>query len=487
MAAKTRPTLSQKIGKTLQNNRSPLYTVVALLFYAVPVVIISLLLIDVVNQTQDTVKEVQLANPAFVALTWVIIVFFPLMLTFGVFIVYRSTYSTRAYLNIDEDKSEENLTEEETQWNSVINRALDWHRFLLPLSLLNMFITVITGLLLYIDIQTTGSFWLGATTLPLVVIDDIGVVDITTNNTIGIPGSVFYLGLIGFLFQFLESTRRRYVSRNIVPRFYLISAFRVLQVMMVVVIVFLAVQILIPDPPLEVTLLAAFLVGMFPLQVVTPVLESTRARLGMDVAKGLPITLINGIDSTLESLLQEENIDSVQILATTQVEELHKRTAIPKAALADWRSQARLFNALGTEVLIHRFARIGINDIDDLGILVPQVAAMATVNVPSTPTAEGAAPSATTTTVDGINSILIADFTEAMIIEPDEKAMATKGYWRVLIQVLVQEYLKKKAEDQASGTQYQSPARTAVIKMDDDLAEDMAEELVEPISTEAAG
>jgi len=234
-------------------------------------------------------------------------------------------------------------------------------------------------------------------------------------------------------------------------------------------------------------LLAAFLVGMFPLQVVTPVLESTRARLGMDVAKGLPITLINGIDSTLESLLQEENIDSVQILATTQVEELHKRTAIPKAALADWRSQARLFNALGTEVLIHRFARIGINDIDDLGILVPQVAAMATVNVPSTPTAEGAAPSATTTTVDGINSILIADFTEAMIIEPDEKAMATKGYWRVLIQVLVQEYLKKKAEDQASGTQYQSPARTAVIKMDDDLAEDMAEELVEPISTEAAG
>jgi len=413
--------LSNRFGalsNAFNNNRSPLYITVALLFYLVPVVLISLLFI---NGARENAFDNQ-----FIGLTWIVLVFMPLMLTFGVFIVYRATYATQSPLNAahtsahspDDDPRPE---EEKQQWSKVINKAVDWHRFLMPLCLLNMFITLIGGFLLNADISSTGDFWFGAYTLPLVFMNNIQDVSITAENTVGVPSSLFYLGLVGFMFQFLESTRRRYVSRNLVPRFYLISSFRILQVLIGVVAVYLFLQIFITELPRELALLSAFLVGMFPLQILSPVLDSTRARLGMDVSKGLPLTLINGVDSTLESLLQEENIDSVQILATTSIDDMHKRTAIPKAALHNWQRQALLFNVLGTEELIHRFARIGINDFDDLAILITQT---------------GASPAA-----PGVN--FETDFTTAMRIRSDEEAMGADAFWRVLIQVLIREYLQE--------------------------------------------
>ncbi|MCB9451550.1 MAG: hypothetical protein H6672_08925 [Anaerolineaceae bacterium] len=413
MPEKTRAARLGSLISNIDNNHSPVYILAALLFYFVPVILISFLLVDRALNQEYFIDVI--------GLFLIVIVFFPLMLTFGVFMVYRATYSTRTY--IDMNSSSMTLTEqqrrEEQQWNYVINKALDWRRYLMSLCLLNMFITIIGGYLLVSDIVSSDGLYFGVSTVPLVYMTTVEG-DINASNTVGIPGSVLWLGMAGYLFQYLESTRRRFVSRNLVPRFYLMSAFRLLQVMLAVVVGFLAINIIIPNPPADLVLLTAFVIGLFPMQILAPVVGEVRQRLGMQVTTQLPITMINGIDSTLESLLQEENIDSVQLLATTNVDIIHKRTRIPVRALLNWQRQARLFNVLGTQTLIDRFARIGINDFDDLGVLAAAIGSL-----PDDPEKREAFQN---------------DFTSAMLIKSDEESMGTDAFWRVLIQVLIREY-----------------------------------------------
>lgn len=410
MLEKIRTFRLNSLIKNLDDYRSSVYVLAALLFYFIPVILISVLLTD---RALDKAYFLE-----FIGLFLIVIVVFPLMLTFGVLIVYRAAYSSRTY--VGRQNSAVALSEEEQQWGYVINRALDWHRYLMPLCLLNMFITVIGGYLLVADIGSADDFYFGVYTVPLVYMTTVEG-EINDTNTVGIPGSVFWMGMAGYLFQYLETTRRRYVSRNIVPDFYLMSAFRLLQVMVAVVVVFLALIVIIPDPPDHLVLLSAFVVGMFPSQMLSPVIGEVRKRLGMTVHKELPLTLINGIDNTLESLLQEENIDSVQILATTKVAEIHKRTLIPERTLKNWQRQARLFNVLGTQTLIDRFARIGINDFDDLSVLAGIIGVLPDEHEK--------------------REAFRDDFTSAMLPKSDEDGMNTDAYWRVLVQVLIREYL----------------------------------------------
>ncbi len=428
----------------LDDNNSRVYTTVALLFYIVPVALISILLISAA--VSDSV-ETRRYDTAFIALFWVAIVILPLMLTFGVFIVYRATYISRndriplskpniPILNRKAERPSKSNSEEEIDWDNAINKALDWNRFLMPLCLLNMFITLTSGFLVFADLSWTGQ------------IEDFSQNDIIFGYydfkiffetiSITIPSSLFYMGLLGFLVQFLEMSRRRYVSRNLVPRFYLMSAFRLLQVMITVIVVYLFQALLIGYNDIFTSnesllmLVTAFVVGMFPLQLLTSFTESIRERLGMETGKKLPITLINGIDNTLESLLQEENIDSIQILATNNVEEMNKRTKIPVKALTEWQRQAKLLNVLGTQDLIHRYARIGINDFDDLLVLAENMDDPAFKN----------------------------DFTTAMRIKSDDEAIANDSFWRVLMQVLVREYFGEFPEKQVALIE----ARKAILR-----------------------
>jgi hypothetical protein len=357
----------------------------------------------------------------FISLIWVAIVILPLVTTVGVFITYRGTYMTRPSGSTT-GALRHQRSQEEQQWERVINKALDWNRFLMPLAILNMFITLVGGFFLYADIAISGDIHFGAYTMSLVFATNIEDMTLTALNTIGVPSSIFYLGLLGFFVQFLEMTRRRYVSRNLVPRFYLTSAFRLVHVCVTVVVIYLFLTILFGNPSRELVLVSAFVVGMFPLQLLAPVVDFVRQRMGVSAPRELSLMLIDGIDNTLESLLQEENIDSVQMLATTEAEEIHKRTAIPVRTLQSWQRQARLFHALGTEDLIHRFARIGINDFDDLGVLEANFGEQG---------------------IDG--PAFSADFTSAMKIKADDEAISTEAFWKVLVQVLIREYRAEKA------------------------------------------
>jgi hypothetical protein len=107
---------------------------IALLIYFVPVALVSILFIVV-----STAYEFDLT---FIGLVWVAIVILPLVTTVGVFIAYRGTYATRP---IGSTGLARQRSEEEQQWDQVLNKALDWNRFLMPLSILNMFITLVGG------------------------------------------------------------------------------------------------------------------------------------------------------------------------------------------------------------------------------------------------------------------------------------------------------------------------------------------------------
>lgn len=446
MPTQNRISFLTRLATDLDNNRSRTYITIALLFYLIPVSLISMLVIDRTLASKF--------DKVFIGLLWVAIVILPLMLTFGVFIVYRATYSARSYVGTnDTDELPIEQSDEEKQWAIVISKALDWHRFLMPLCLLNMFITLIAGFFLYADIksvtfgESNNEIIFGSYNL-LVVYLPFANGEFTENNTALIPSSIFYLGMLGFMVHFLEMTRRRYVSRNLVPRFYLLSVFRLLQVIIAVAVTYLFLRTIDPSEN-SFVLVTAFIVGMFPLQLVSPLVEIVRGRLGIATPKELSITLINGIDNTLESLLQEENFDSIQILATTEVSEITKRTAIPEVTLANWQNQARLFNVLGTEVLIQRFARIGINDFDDLGMLATTMG-----NLP-------------------VDSLLFREeFTSAMRVKSDEEAIGTDAFWKVLIQVLIREYnAANKEKAQASDVLGKENSK-APNELNNDKAED---------------
>ena len=428
-------TLIGRLVTDLDDTHSRAYITVALLFYIVPVILVSVLFLSASTSVRF--------DSAYVALLWVAIVIFPLMLTFGVFIVYRATYSNRHHNPVDgigtaQSDSQDsdnaplsgiaaalgngvkagNAASKVSNTEEWINKALDWRRFLMPLCLLNMFITLTLGVLLFADISSSAVGDIEDVPPNTIIFGFYDVQLYFLDDFIRIPGTLFYIAMFGYLTHFLEMTRRRYVSRNLVPRFYLISSFRFLQVLITAVIVFFAMQPVITDPYMMMVI--AFVVGMFPLQLLTPVVDGARSRLGIATQSKLPITLINGIDNTLESLLQEENIDSIQVLATMNIREINRRTAIPKDTLENWKRQAKLFYLLGTEDLIYRFIRMGINDFDDLIVLVQ--------NKESTP---------------GQGGRFLEDFTHAMSIKSDEDAAASREYWRVMRDVLIQEYLRE--------------------------------------------
>jgi hypothetical protein len=392
-----------------KESSSRFYVTATFLLYLIPVFIATLLFALGFSQFGLTPEGI-----IYFLLIWLGMVSLPLMVTLAVFIVYRNTYSLRFTGQKPTTISSEN------EWQIVINKALEWQRFTLPLSFFNLFVTVIPIFLLWNDISafdpSSERGFVGASYLPLFDFD--------------ISTTVFYFAYLGFIINFLEMTRRRYVSRNLVPHFYMTSAFRFLYVIFIIPVFvvffnssispFIGEDTGVDNPYLVVL---SFVIGMFPLQLLSPVIERVRQRLGLVNYDQLSITIIQGIDNTIESLLQEENIDSVQLLAMSDANEIYLRTAIPKKVIADWQKQARLYHILGNEELIRRFARIGINDFDDLEIFVID--------------AEGRNRDPDTTK-------FFESFKKSMQVKEDKEAIDQEEFWEVLIQVLIREFKEEK-------------------------------------------
>jgi predicted RecB family nuclease len=164
--------------------------------------------------------------------------------------------------------------------------------------------------------------------------------------------------------------------------------------------------------------LISFLVGIFPEEWINLVVAKVRGWFGIASSETVPLSLIDGIDYTMEAYLNDVNIDSIQTLANLTDERIENLQGIDKDVVKDWQRQAKLYNAIDDRVVIERLHRIAINDIEDLKLFTE--IKLAEDKIPE------------------------KNLTSILVEEDINKARAKPEYWSVLIRVLKEEYDKQK-------------------------------------------
>jgi hypothetical protein len=173
------------------------------------------------------------------------------------------------------------------------------------------------------------------------------ITDNLTPLTIGFAGAYFFL---------MQMLVRRYLSNDLYPTAFLQATLRLL----IVYILSLALTIL-PLPfdgvgnsfdknislPDVVALIAAFLAGIFPtsgLQMIITTFNRWNHRIVFPpTLVPEPLTKLPGVTIWIEARLFEENIESIQAMATAPIEQLIVATHFPAAQIVDWIDQSILY------------------------------------------------------------------------------------------------------------------------------------------------
>ena len=328
----------------------------------------------------------------------------------------------------------------------VTREAVAWRRYAIPLALLNSIIVLILGVLLAEDIKATGEAFQGGIFTEMgIMLGRFSVPFEYGITQVNISSLEFYLAYGGFGIYFLEASRRRFSAKSLVPDFYIALAFKWIYVSIAIVIVHLAMDLgsdlfgfsealsnTVSRP--EARMLVAFLIGIFPEEWINLLARKVRGWFGVAQAEPLPLSMLDGIDYTLEAYLHEQNIDSMQTLAGGQnLEEISRRTNISPDILEGWHNQARLFHVLGDKEIIARFRRIAVNDINDVAVFTKDIKLS--------------------------NKIPEKDFGQALIEKDVQKAQKQPQYWSVIIRVLLTEYRKHLREHDIPTTTGDRPKR----------------------------
>jgi hypothetical protein len=249
-------------------------------------------------------------------------------------------------------------------------RIVTWQRYALPLTILMSLTTLFLTGFLYEDmvfsahIYSTG-FAFGTFAFPIYF----------GETEIDIPSAIFWFGYVGYLMTLIGVTLRRMITNNLVPHFYIASSFGLIKSLVAAAIIFLAANGL-PDffaqgaaatqlnPRLAI--LIAFVAGATADDIINWLIARIRHLLGRNVSDPLPLSLVQGIDPTLEAYLHEEGIDSIQILATISLPILIQKTNLDENTLKDWQIQASFLRNFTSPALAERFHRLGINEHRDL-------------------------------------------------------------------------------------------------------------------------
>lgn len=354
----------------------------------------------------------------FLLIVAVLVILLPPALSVGTVILYKDHYERK-------NSRKKNKVD--------LNKAVDFSRYSKQLILLNILALLFLGYFIGADIRAAGipGVRLGAFSIPLALGDE----------EIGVSTSLFYLAYAGFGIYYFEAVRRRFASYSLVPSFYVSLSFKWLYVSIAIVIIHMALELgselfsfsagiagTIDKP--ESRLLIAFLVGIFPEEWINLVAAKVRGWFGIASAETLPLSLIEGIDYTMEAFLNDDaNIDSIRTLANLTEEEIGNLEGINKEVVRDWQKQAKLYNAVNDKIIIERLRRIAINDIEDLKLLTE--IKLAEDKIPE------------------------KNLTSILTEEDINKARAKPEYWSVLIRVLKQEhdsYMKTKNPQKSSAS-----------------------------------
>jgi hypothetical protein len=308
-----------------------------------------------------TVRVNNQMNWSFIFFLDLFLVGLPLLLTVGIFTIYRRSYLER-YPGRDQQVA--------------------WGNYSVQMLLLITMMVVIAAGLIWWDSEASKylaeregylpSLVLGRGSIPLYF--SIG----RESESVRFPTAMFWWAYLGAVISMVNMIMRRFSIGHLVARSYLNSALRLLYALIAVALFFLAVLVWPevlgqggsdPMSKRHLLMLFAFFAGVFPTTITHWVTERLRALLELRVRKPLPLTEILGVDADLVKFLNDEGVWSVVDLAARNPGALAASIHVDTAIVENWQRQAQLLDELGDIEIIKHFRQLGINDWGDLAIL----------------------------------------------------------------------------------------------------------------------
>ncbi|NJN44762.1 MAG: hypothetical protein HC806_08625 [Anaerolineae bacterium] len=195
-----------------------------------------------------------------------------------------------------------------------------------------------------------------------------------------IPSSIIEWGFLGAFIFILQDMMRRFIDRDLTPRFYFLSFIRIILALAASVLLFSVIQAG-PASIYEISnykysstdgttfsvnpkdginavywlLPICFTAGFFPIRTISFVTKAvfnwlSEKKYGQFLkvnSQSISLQYVNGIDARIETRLSEEGISSSQILANNDLAHITGKTPFSTTTLLDWQDQAILFCNLG--------------------------------------------------------------------------------------------------------------------------------------------
>lgn len=190
------------------------------------------------------------------------------------------------------------------------------------------------------------------------------------------PGIFFPVGVVMYAFwgAFLYNLYnfiRRIIDRDFVPRVVILGGVRIVLAIFASLLVYFVffrngAQVSAdPAMPLGLLIVISFFAGFYPRQTLKMIVTWLAGRLSqLFPAIGkytyTPLTVIQGITLEIEDRLNEEGIDSIQALATSDVNKLMQCLPYPNETILDWIDQAKLALYFVDEAEFAALAGLGI-------------------------------------------------------------------------------------------------------------------------------
>jgi hypothetical protein len=214
--------------------------------------------------------------------------------------------------------------------------------------------------------------YLGGFLIIIPLINSIFVVQVTSiviplpinNETIssieGIPLAVIQWGFLGGLVYTSIDLLSRFLRKDITPRVYFVSSFRLIYsivVSIVIYFIYLSFDFANVDkfssPGL---LLIVFLSGIAPIQILIYFADKLLSKIYKDwrhrnTVGNRPVIQLEGINSNTAGRLGEEGIDYIQQMAKCDPKDISFKTNYPLETVKDWKDQAQLYILTGDIVI----------------------------------------------------------------------------------------------------------------------------------------
>jgi len=154
---------------------------------------------------------------------------------------------------------------------------------------------------------------------------------------------------LGAYFFSLQMLFRRYVRKDLRGSAYIAVAMRIILAVIGTGVAVVAVRLLNPGVSDRSLLIVGFTIGVFP-KVAWQIIQTAFRQVTGLVVKGLrtdsPLSALDGLTVWHEARLEEEDIENVPNMATTDIVELFLNTRVPPNRLIDWVDQAILYTHL---------------------------------------------------------------------------------------------------------------------------------------------